>query len=654
MAGPWEAYQSTTAPAEHAPEGPWSAYASPQQAEKPSVVMDVIKSIPGTVTRAAAGLAGLPNTLADLTEAGGTALGLKGARSFKDLPSWARPGDMVTKGYDAISEAITGNPVYRPQTGPGRVADTVGQTLVSGPGSMIQKGVAGAAAGLSGEAARLVTDNPLAVGIVQLLGGTAASLPFLLRSVPADSINQAIKGIGPGDLDKAQRLLNDARSKGVKLTGAEAIAQVTGKNTLQDIQRVVESSAKGGPVMQGVMNERPDAIRNAFENQSNTIAMMPGQPARTPVRMQQAGQDAITEARQAGNAAARPYYDKSGGEVVSSGAINTIAMQNPAVVEAANAVVKSTKYGVFGENPFSVKSLNAAKQYLDDVAGSAKEAGRNNEARLASQALNDLLPRMDAQVPAYGQARAIVAQNRRDVVAPMEQSPVGEIANSRGNPANPIAAGDAMKKQGATLMPPTGGVLSPGEIRTTVATLSKQDPTAARDWVRQNLQTHFDEITQNLQGGANQWGGAKFAAQIAGNPRQKDNLQALVESVSDRQTWNGFNRLLEVMEATGKRQAAGSQTAQNLGIGSELSSGGLLSAATAVPKPSLIADAYKSFRYGRNTEEMAKILTDPKSVELMRQLAKEAPQSAKATALVSEIIALQAPSTVSQQNSSNR
>ena len=188
-----------------------------------------------------------------------------------------------------------------------------------------------------------------------------------------------------------------------------------------------------------------------------------------------------------------------------------------------------------------------------------------------------------------------------------------------------------------------------------MADLSKQDPTAARDFVRQNLQAIFDESAQNLVGGANQWGGAKFAAQVAGNPRQKDNLQALVESVGNRQTWVGFNRMLDVLEATGKRHAPGSQTAFNQQLAGELSAGGLGAIPASIASPQkamgLIGGWYDNFRFGKNTAEMAAILTDPKSVQLMQALAKEAPSSARASAIVAQILAAQSAATNSAPNS---
>ena len=73
---------------------------------------------------------------------------------------------------------------------------------------------------------------------------------------------------------------------------------------------------------------------------------------------------------------------------------------------------------------------------------------------------------------------------------------------------------------------------------------------------------------------------------------------------------------------------------------------------------SVIGNWYDNFRFGKNTNEMAKILTDPRSVELMQSLAKESPASAKASALVAQILAaqplLQGASTSMQPSSTNR
>lgn len=619
-------------------------------------VEDVARSIPGAIPRAAAGLVGLPQALWGLmasgVEKGATALGVPKEAAAAARPELRNVGELVTEGYDKLSTAITGKPVYRPQTGAGRIADVTAQTVVGGPGSIPQKAVMGASGGAAGEAARLVTDNPIAVGVMQMLGAGAASMPWLLRSVPAENINAAIKDITPAQLTSAQRLMDDAARRGVPLTGAEAIAQITGKNSLQDIQRVVEASKQGGPQLQPMMNARPGGVRAAFEQQADQVAPMPGTPSATPARMATAGEEAIKGARQAGNAAAEPLYDQARTQRISSQDWNAVT-QNPASLQALKAVKQDPIWGVTTAKEGDIAWMDAAKRWIDDKLQKASPS----ESRIWKQANDEIKMFADAASPQYKQARATVAANRQQVVDPMKASPVGDIALTKGLPAE-----QAMKAQGEVLMPTAPRALDPATIRTSVRTLTKQDPTAARDFVRQNLQAIFDESTQNLVGGSNQWGGAKFAALIAGNPRQKDNLQALVESVGTRQTWVGFNRMLEVMEATGKRHAPGSQTAFNQQLAGELTAGGLgtIPASLASPQKamSFIGNAYDAFRFGKNTSEMARILTDPKSVDLMTSLAREAPNTAKAASLVAQILAsqpaLQQSSTSEPPNSTNR
>lgn len=752
-----------------APSTEWSGTAG--RYERPGgVVEDVVRSIPGAVPRAAAGLVGLPQTVLELIGRGVEKVG--GLPAGGMAPTLPNVGGLVTKGYDKISEMVTGEPVYRPQTGPGRVADMTAQMVVGGPGSIAQKATMGAAAGATGEGARMAgVENPIALGVLQLLGATAGGLPWILRNVPAANINDAIKNIKPQDLDAAQVLMDDAARMGAPITGAEAIAQTTGKNTLQDIQRVVEASRKGGPVLQQTMNERPQAARTAFETRADQIAPMPTEPARTPPRMQAAAETAIQDARRQRTEAASPFYQQQRsidaaavqaerqipaleGKVQAARSTQAHAMsdygrfkefenfadqaaqnwypvqgqprvpgrisnfpERAAEGAAAAAEAKALGKARMQTIPLAEADLGAAQQtvqaarttineikslsdkVLDDIA----VVGANStEGKILRRFYNEIAPkgnpleyasrvesaykanrdritlpdfgataiekttagvlgpyvrRLDEVVtqssPHIRAGRDIYKNISRNVIDPLEQSPVGDIARTKNLPAE-----SAMRQQSEILMPQAPRALDPKTIRKTVDTIKLQDPTAARDWVRQNLQAVFDESAQNLSAGANQWGGAKFAAQVVGNPRQKENLRALVESVSDRQTWVGFNRMLEVLEAQGKRQAPGSQTAFNQKIQGDLASGGAATPLAAMASPSkamgMIGQAYDDFRYGKNAEEMAKILTDPRSVEKMRALAKEAPTSARAAMLTAELLAFQQPGSVAPPSTPDR
>lgn len=609
---------------------------------RPGVVEDVVKSIPGAIPRAAGAIVGLPQTIAEIGMAGlkkgAEYLGVSPERTKYITPSFRNIGGVVEEGYDKASQAVTGEPVYRPQTGPGRVADTTAQVVVSGPGSLLQKGVVGAASGVSGEAARTVTNNPIAIGVISMLGGGLASLPFILRSVPTENIAKAIEGIDEAQLAKAQGLMDDAAKMGTPITGAEAIAQVTGKNTLQDIQRVVEASREGGAVTQKMMNARPDANRAAFTEAGDKIANQAFiDPAKTPVRMQEAASGAIRTARQAGNASAKPLYDSAAKQQVAPSEWASLS-QDPMVQKALQTVKNEPMWGVANEIEGSIRWLDAAKRYIDDALVGAKP----NEARILEAANSRLKAVADAASPDYAQARATVAQNRQTVVKPMENSPVGDIARTGGPAGGPRPSGETMMQmQSGVLMPQSPRALDPKTIRESIATISKQDPDAARQWTRQNIEAIFNESTQNNVGGANQWGGAKFAAQVAGNPAQKANLQALVESTGGKRAWAGFERFIDVMEAQGKRMAAGSNTARDLRTAESFSAAGgaaPVMSTVSLQLPAKAYEWYQNFRFGKNTAEMAQILTDPKSVELMKELARHAPNTAKASALAAQIV----------------
>jgi hypothetical protein len=748
-----------------------------------TVAKDFVKSLPGAIPRAAAGLVGAPQGAMDLASQGvtkainfvGDLAGIDAMRNLKaptsELPN---AGEVVQRGYDAISQVATGSPVYRPQTGPGRVADMTAQVLVGGPGSLIQKGVSGLSAGLGGEAGRAAgIENPIALGVLQMVAGAVPGLVFALRSVPSENINRALSGVTEQQLTAAQKLMDDARRMGTPLTGAEALAQVTGRNLLQDIQRVVEASPDGGPKMQQVMNARPANNRQAFDNAANQIGPMLGNPGETAARVQGAATKEIKQLQTTRTALTSPYYDQQrtqdlsairaaealpaeqqrlaaieasrgsavqqGGRLTSDANTLRIQAENPQVAvpgyprvpgrilnyperlgeataaadqfkaaaaqRAAEAGAQRGRVGqleaaanipltqqvqdrvrgilaniddqiaVVGVTSDEGKALTALRNQLAPngepikYASQLESVHKSNKKVLNTELLNPsseqlamkgvigkfLSPLDDAikeVSPAIREGRRIYGEISERMVSPVERGTVGDLSRIPTGPGTSAESG--MARAGGILMPDAPKALAPPAIRDTVARLNRQDPGVARDFVRQNLQSIFDEATQKLQSGENQWGGARFNVKVAGNAQQRDNLQALVEASAGRQAWVGFNRFLEVLEAQGKRQASGSQTAQNELLRGDLSSGGVLTAAKAVVKPSTMANAYERFRYGKDTAQMADILTDQKSIELMKQLAKEAPMSARASLLATQILAGQQPSAISGPSNTGR
>src|SRR5690606_32207190 len=105
---------------------------------------------------------------------------------------------------------------------------------------------------------------------------------------------------------------------------------------------------------------------------------------------------------------------------------------------------------------------------------------------------------------------------------------------------------------------------SAGEITTAVTALAARRPHVARDLVRAHLESTFNEATQNLIGGASQWGGARVASAIGGNPQEAANLAAAIRArPNGDRIYTGVDRFLNVLEAEGAGQRPGSMTAFN-------------------------------------------------------------------------------------------
>jgi hypothetical protein len=186
-------------------------------------------------------------------------------------------------------------------------------------------------------------------------------------------------------------------------------------------------------------------------------------------------------------------------------------------------------------------------------------------------------------------------------------------------------------------MPQKPVSLYPADIKRTADLLRRKDPNALPEWTRQNLESIFNETTQNVGGVQNQFGGPKFASTIAGNKQQRDNLRTLVTESSGMQAWQGFERFLDVMQAQGQRMPANSATAFNQMTSEELKRGMASKVATPL-KPSNVVNFLEDMQLSRNATLLSKMLVDPDSVSKLEELARTGPKSAKAQTLVNSIV----------------
>ena len=241
----------------------------------------------------------------------------------------------------------------------------------------------------------------------------------------------------------------------------------------------------------------------------------------------------------------------------------------------------------------------------------------------------------------------------RDGMAAVERSPLGRIAQK---PDLKRAIGTLFERE-----PLAGGE---AEIGATMGALAKSDPQAARQLARIHLETTFNDATADLRGLPAQYGGAGFASAVGGNSQQAKNLQAGIRALPNGDTlWQGLDRFLATLRATGYRPQKGSDTAFNARIQEELSGGKSIGGAIASTVASaargggvvgfvgaggagLLAakksagDAFTRYQIGRNGAAIARMLFDPAALPDLRALVKSPPGSRSADLFTRRLLAL--------------
>jgi len=297
-----------------------------------------------------------------------------------------------------------------------------------------------------------------------------------------------------------------------------------------------------------------------------------------------------------------------------------IQQGGPSAARDFNAVATPAAREAFEQNIVTQVLDKATREGTDLSADSIRQALRQNE---------DVL----RQYPGVRDRLESVAI-AREGLARLEGTPLGKLAQ---RDQTTRAAVDALFPQN-----PAPG--SAGEIADAIGTLAQRNSWAARQLVRTHAESMFNEASQRLAAGPNQSGGAKFAAQIRGNPQQAENLEAAVKALPNGDsTWRGFNSFLDILEAQQFRQPAGSRTAFKAPGVEDMKTGGLANGAAqlvatggfAWPKKALAA--VQNWNVGRNLDDLSRLLTDPAAANDFRAIATAPAGSNKALALTARL-----------------
>lgn len=627
------------------------------------VAADVAKSAGIGVVKGGIGLAGLPG---DVAEFGARAIdrattGVNSAVKFlggSGFDQRERPDQPPTYGSGDIQKAVesqTGE-FYKPQTTAGKYAETVGEfvpSAMAGPGGVVRKlamqaavpGVASEAAGQATEGTALEPYARAAAAVGAGVGGAVLTRP---GSTTAAIQGRLPAGVTQATVDDARKLMVSAKTKGVDLTWPEALSQVAGKPVLSDTQRILESAPQSRTRMQEFFGDRPKQFDQAALNEFGQIAPGTASPSQIGPQAGRAANETLGDVRKTINAASEPFYKNAEGVLLTPQEMGFVR-QIPGYRQARDAVRKDPQLNSYVEHlpDNSVGFLNEVKKYFDQQAknsGSKFNPGANQQVQAAHEKAASAVKQIaEIKSADYGTALAIQAQAREQFLQPLLDGPLGRLAKKDVTTQKAIGA----------LFPSNPLPNSHNEIAKTVGALATKNPGAATQLVRAHLESTFNEATRALQGGPNQYGAAGFSKALVGNPQQRANLQAAIEALPNgKQLWSGFDGFLQAAEATGTRQAKGSLTAFNEADMRKLSgSTGLGEAAKTALSPgkwwSVVNDKWSQWKLGKNLDELARILTDPKSAPVLQRIANMPSGGREAGYLASRLI-LQAESALTK------
>lgn len=551
-------------------------------------------------------------------------------------------------------ENITG-PFRKPQNQTEADAETFGEfgaAGLAGPGGLLRKLALQTAlpAASTITAGRLSDQNPYVKALAGFLagaGGAMISSPgsaekILRAKIPASVTEQ--------DITRAGQLIEHAQQRGVALTWPEALSRVTGQPVLTDMQRVLESHAQTRPHMNDFFADRPAQVDRAALSELDQLAPGTARPSQVGPAVGRAANEEIGDMRKAINAASEPFYKNSENVLLTPHEMASVK-QIPGYQEARDAVRNSPQLNSYVAHlpDNSVGFLNEVKKYFDAAAknaGSKFNPTANQQVGAVNEKAASALKQIgELKSQDYAIALAIQQRAREQYLQPLLDGPLGRLAKKDITTQRAIDA----------LFPSNPLPNSHHEIADAVSRLAVKNPGAATQLVRAHVESMFNEATRALQGGTNQFGGAAFAKALTGNPQQRANLQAAIEALPGGATkWQGFEHLLDVMSATGTRQPRGSLTAFNaLEVGS-MNTGGLQQLAAKGLSPgkwmNLANDTFQSWSIGRNLDQLARIITDPRAGNAFNQIIRIPPASDRALVLTGRMINQLGATTTDQRN----
>jgi hypothetical protein len=593
-----------------------------------SVAEDIAKSLPTGVVEGLTGLAGMQGTIGQM---------IYGEQSLgQNMPGFGIVGPTGEQLNETIRQGL-GRDYYQPQTVAGEYSRTFGEFLPGAlaPGSALARGASVAVPAFTSETAGQIARgmsggerDTNAENFARLLGGLGGGFAVggasAVRGGADISLRNAAEGVTPQNLQLATALRRDAEAMGIDLTNAEAIQQVTGGGSgLGRLQRVVEGQTTR---MAPMFANRPAQVQGAIEARLNQIAPSV-EPGELAGQAQSAAENVLNTMRQRVNESAEPLYAQLPGQTLDP--TDLARLQANASYRTASAQLMGNEElaPLVTGGPEDLSTVNRVIQQLDTMGEQARPGVMNPTGNYTLAAQREQAAALARQLagatsPEFAAARQTVATGRQAFVEPLRRGPIGTIAGQSDVQPNLTGQTEALFPS----MPFEGQA---AETARALELMGEIDPSVGGPLVRQQLARQAMEAQQELATGSNQFGGANFAARAFGNPEQRRTVMGALDVVNRPDPNMAFPplsanaapargsdpmaQLVEVLQATGQRHRAGSDTAFNQDIqrqmaGGNVASGAVRSVANIPGIPGRIATGIDDIVARRNAETLADLL----------------------------------------------
>jgi len=276
----------------------------------------------------------------------------------------------------------------------------------------------------------------------------------------------------------------------------------------------------------------------------------------------------------------------------------------------------------------NIEDLHNVKLSIDDLLeNNFQNAIGSNTQRALADIKTDLVDNLATASGQYDIARQIHGELSQQLVAPLQNSIVGAIANISNKRAATVSA-ELLTAKNA----------DPQQVRFLRSSLKREDPEAFNGIVRQFIANNVDTALKELQNSGTENVEGKLTQSLFGTPKQKQAMLAALDGnakVLFKDVMGAF-KLIKDAGASGSDTAFNQQQADRI-----VSAFPSIRRFILQPGKTIVENAEQEF-IDRNAVLIARALTDPEKVKELRQLKSISGKTEAGLAILSNIVGQQA------------